>query len=409
MDSAAESTADGIAERIVEMLDRALPGERPIALHEPAFQGGEWDRVRDCLDSGWVSSVGGHVDGFEQALAAYTGIPHALATVNGTAALHSCLVLAGVQPGDEVLLPALTFVGTANPVAHLGATPHFVDTDRATLGVDPLALDDYLSDIARLRGNTCYNRHSDRPLRALVAVHVLGHIGDMDALLAVLERYRIGLIEDAAEALGSWREGRHAGGWARLAALSFNGNKIITTGGGGAILTRDPDLARQARHLTTTAKRPHPWAFEHDQVGYNHRMPNLNAALGEAQLEGIETLLRAKRALAERYQALFDGQAGVELFREPAGCRSNHWLNLLLLDDPAQRDPLLRRAHEQGLQLRPFWTPLNRLPMYRDCPAMPLPATSTLFERGVCLPSSATLELQQDLAHEKYPDHCPSS
>ncbi len=368
-----------------------LPAQRPLPLHEPSFAGNEWALVKDCLDSGWVSSVGAYVDRLEKDLADYTGIGHAVATVNGTAALHTCLMLAGVQAGDEVLLPALTFVGTANPVAAMGAIPHFVDSETESLGIDPVALAGHLDDIADRRADGCYNRRTGRPIRALVVVHILGHVADISALAELAARYRIELIEDAAEALGSWRDARHAGSWARLSALSFNGNKIITTGGGGAVLTDDPALAQRARHLTTTAKLPHPWAFEHDEVGYNYRMPNLNAALGVAQLQRLPELLADKRRLAEDYARAFKAIAGAELHGEPIDCRSNHWLNLILLDRPADRDRLLQQAADEGMLLRPFWTPLDRLPMYRNCPAMPLPVANDLFARGVCLPSSAQL------------------
>lgn len=379
------------SDAILDTLRDLLPERRPIGLHEPEFGDTEKALVADCLDSGWVSSVGQYVDRFEQALAEVTGIPHAVATVNGTAALHTCLILAGVRPGDEVLLPALTFIGSANPVAQLGATPHFVDCEAETLGVDPQRLADYLSDIAELRGDGCFNKHTNRPIRALMVVHVLGHPARMDELAAVAERYRLTLVEDAAESLGSWRGGRHTGSWGRLAALSFNGNKIITSGGGGAILTADSELAQRARHLTTTAKQPHPWAFEHDAVGYNYRLPNLNAALGCAQLERLPERLARKRRLAQRYAAAFAAIDDIHFQLEPADCRSNHWLNLLLLPDAGQRDRLLAAAHAEGIQLRPFWTPLHRQPMYRHAPRMDLPCTEALFARGVCLPSSAAL------------------
>lgn len=378
-------------ETMLERLQQVLPEQRPIALHEPSLDDGAWLRVKDCLDSGWVSSVGRYVDAFEQGLAEYTGIPHVVATVNGTAALHTCLLLAGVRPGDEVLLPALTFVGTANPVAAMGAIPHFVDSAPDTLGVDPEALAAHLDDIAEQHHGECRNRYTGRPLHALIVVHILGHPADMPGLREIAERHRLKLIEDAAEALGSFRDGQHAGSWGDLAALSFNGNKIITTGGGGAVLTRDPHLGRHARHLTTTAKQPHPWAFVHDEVAFNYRMPNLNAALGVAQLARLPTLLQAKRQLAETYRRTFAGLEGVEWFAEPSHCRSNYWLNLILLPDAAQRDALLAAAHARDLLLRPFWTPLHRLPMYTDMPCSELRAAETLHARGVCLPSSAGL------------------
>jgi perosamine synthetase len=385
------ATQDSLADRILERMECVLPAQRPIPLHEPSFGTGAWGLVRDCLDSGWVSSAGAYVDRFEQRLADYTGMAHAVATVNGTAALHTCLLLAGVQPGDEVLLPALTFVGTANAVAAMGAVPHFVDSAPDTLGVDPQALAAQLADIAEHRGGECFNKLSGRPIRALIVVHVLGHIADMPPLRALAYRYGLRLIEDAAEALGSFRDHRHAGHWGALTALSFNGNKIITTGGGGAVLTADAELARHAKHLTTTAKLPHPWAFEHDRVAFNYRLPNLNAALGVAQLEQLSELLAAKRRLAGAYARTFADLEGVQVFVEPSGCHSNHWLNLLLLPDRSQRDAVLTRSHADGLLLRPFWTPLHRLPMYADMPRAELPVAEDLFARGVCLPSSAAL------------------
>ncbi len=380
-----------LTQNILDTLRDLLPPQRPVGLHEPSFGDTEKALVADCLDSGWVSSVGRYVDRFEQDLADVTGIPHTVATVNGTAALHTCLILAGVQPGDEVLLPALTFVGSANPVAHLGATPHFVDCETETLGVDPQRLSEHLADIAELRGDICFNKHSGRPIRALMVVHVLGHPARMNELAAIAERYHLTLIEDAAESLGSWRGERHTGSWGRLAALSFNGNKIITSGGGGAILTADSKLAQLARHLTTTAKQPHPWAFEHDAVGYNYRLPNLNAALGCAQLERLPERLTQKRRLAERYATAFAGIPGLHFQLEPEDCRSNYWLNLLLLPDAEQRDQLLAAAHAEDIHLRPFWTPLHQQSMYADAPRMELPHTEALFARGVCLPSSAAL------------------
>ena len=384
-------SAHKLVDRVLARLDALLPAQRPIALHEPDFQANAWEMVKDCLDSGWVSSVGAYVDRFERDLATYTGVPHVVATVNGTAALHTCLLLAGVRPGDEVLLPALTFVGTANPVAAMGAVPHFVDSAPDSLGVDPEALTAHLAEISEPRDGICVNKSTGRPIRALVVVHILGHVADMPALRRVADAHGLKLIEDAAEALGSFRADRHAGHWGDLTALSFNGNKIITTGGGGAVLTRDPSLARHAKHLTTTAKLPHPWAFEHDEAAFNYRLPNLNAALGVAQLEQLPQLVDAKRRLARAYQQAFDGMSDVDCVAEPIGCRSNYWLNLLLLPDAAARDALLARAHDAGLLLRPFWTPLHQLPMYAAAPRAMLPVAEALFARGVCLPSSAAL------------------
>jgi perosamine synthetase len=384
-----------LTESILSILRKLLPIQRPIGLHEPVFGEREKALTLDCLESGWVSSVGQYVDRFESDLADYTGIPYAIATVNGTAALHACLVLAGVVTGDEVLLPALTFVGSANPVVYQGAVPHFVDCEAETLGIDPQCLTDYLEDIAELRGDTCYNRNTGRPIRALLVVHVLGHPARMAELAEIAQRYRLTLIEDAAESLGSWRDNRHTGSWGHLAALSFNGNKIITCGGGGAVLTNDPELAQRAKHLTTTAKQPHPWAFEHDGVGYNYRLPNINAALGCAQLEQLPERLKQKRQLAQHYANAFAILDTVSLHAEPANCCSNQWLNLLLVPNAHERDLLLEAAHAEKILLRPFWTPLHQSPMFIDAPRMSLPQTESLFARGICLPSSAALAVEK--------------
>jgi perosamine synthetase len=377
-------------EQIVAALQALLPARRPLALHEPTLGQRERALLLDCLDSGYVSSIGAFVERFETRLAERTGVPWVVATVNGTAALHLALILAGVQRGDEVLLPALTFVGTANPVAQLGAIPHFVDSEPVTLGVDPERLEAYLRETCAVRAGDCICRASGRTLRALVVVHVLGHPAAMEPLADLARRWCLVLIEDAAEALGTTLHGRHVGAWGRLTALSFNGNKIVTCGGGGALLTADPRLARHARHLSTTAKLPHPWAFRHDEPAFNYRLPNLNAALGCAQLERLPDHLARKRALADRYRAGLAGLAGVRLLPEPPGARSNHWLNLLQVPAPL-RDPLLQACHDAGLLVRPFWEPLHRLPMYRSCPRMALRVAQALWTGGVCLPSSPDL------------------
>ena len=288
-----------------------------VALHEPRFSGNEWAYVKECLDTGWVSSVGKFVDRFEAQLAEYTGAKRAIAVVNGTAALHVCLLLVGVQPGDEVIVPALTFVATANAVTYCGAIPHFADSEFKTLGLDPDKLDVYLQKIGEVRSDGCYNKQTGRRIKAVVPMHTFGHPVDLDSLIEVSARYRLELVEDAAESLGSFYKGRHTGNWGRVSALSFNGNKIITTGGGGAILTNDEELGLRAKHLTTTARVPHAWELSHDMVGYNYRLPNINAALGCAQLEQLPSFLKQKRALAERYKAAFDEVKGVTFFTEP--------------------------------------------------------------------------------------------
>lgn len=382
------------ATEVVERVEAVVgTAPRPVPLHAPEFAGAEWELVKDTLDSGWVSSVGAYVDRFEAEVARLCGAAYGVAVVNGTAALQIALQVAGVRPGDEVLVPSLTFVATANAVRHAGAVPHFVDSTYDTLGIDPAALGDHLRSVAQQRQNGPVNRYTGAQIRAVVPMHVFGHPVDMDALLALAEGWGLTVVEDAAEALGSKYHGRPCGGLGRIAALSFNGNKIVTTGGGGAIVTSDPELARRAKHLTTTAKLPHRWAFDHDEVGYNYRLPNLNAALGCAQLEQLPQRLASKRRLAERYRAAFDGMGDASIFFEPPGCESNYWLNTLLLSPGLENecDALLDRLNDAGLQCRPAWTPMHHLPMYRDCPRAPLPVTEDLAKRIINLPSSADL------------------
>jgi len=379
----ADTVADGIA--------AVLKG--PAALHEPTFAGREWDYVKDCLDSGWVSTAGDYVERFEAMLADFTGVAHAVATVNGTAALHTALKLIGVQAGDEVIVPTLTFVATANAATYLGAVPHLADCEERTLGLDATKLAAHLETVAEPANGARRNRATGRRIAAVVCMHTFGHPVDLDALVRVCERFGVPLIEDAAESLGSYYKSRHTGNHGRLSILSFNGNKTVTTGGGGAVLTNDDGLAKAARHLTTTAKTPHKWEYAHDQAGFNYRLPNLNAALGCAQLERLPDLLARKRRLAEAYDAAFAGRNGVRFFREPDFARSNYWLNALLLDrDVADdRDAVLERTNARGFMTRPAWTPMHRLPMYDDCPRMDLGAADDLYRRLINIPSSAHL------------------
>lgn len=379
---------------IVSRLKEFLPqNHSSIPLHQPCFSGNEWHYVKDCLDTGWVSSVGEYVQRFEQALTQYTGAQYAIAVVNGTAALHTCLMLAEVNVDDEVLMPALTFVATANAVAYCRAIPHFVDIAPNTLGVDPDKLRDYLRHCAELRDKQCYNRYTGRRIPALVVMHAFGHPVDLDALGNVCDEYHITLIEDAAESLGSRYKQRHTGTIGRLNAVSFNGNKIITTGGGGAILTNDAELSQRARHLTTTAKSPHAWEYVHDRVGYNYRLPNINAAMGLGQLEQITTFVARKRALAKRYQQAFEDVDGITIFSEPEFACSNYWLNLLILDRPdvSLRNELLQTTHTAGILTRPAWELMHKLPMYSSCPHMDLSEAESYFNRIICLPSSVEL------------------
>ena len=381
-------------QRVLQTLKAALPdAQPPVPLHEPSFSGNEWQYVKECLDTGWVSSVGKFVDRFELQLAEYTGARRAIAVVNGTAALHVCLQLVGVERDDEVLVPTLTFIATPNAASYCGAIPHFIDSEERTLGVDPAKLAAYLTEIAELRDEGCCNRATGRRIKALVPMHVFGHPVDLDPLVELCARYRIELVEDAAESLGSFYKGRHTGNLGRVSALSFNGNKVITTGGGGAIITNDEELGELAKHLTTTARVAHQWSFIHDQVGYNYRLPNINAALGCAQMEALPGFIARKRVLATRYADAFAGIAGLRFFVEPHFAKSNYWLNVLLLDEPdlAARDAILQATNAVGLMTRPAWTLMHRLPMYENCPRMDLSVAESLEARLINLPSSSKL------------------
>jgi perosamine synthetase len=378
-------------ERIVEAILSVTGG--PCALHEPVFRGNEGKYVSECISSGWVSSVGAFVDRIEADLCDYTGAGFAVATVNGTAALHVALLLAGVRKDDEVVIPALSFVATANAVSYCGAIPHFVDVNFKTLGMDAPNLERHLSEVAEVSQGTWRNRQSGRRIAAIVPMHTFGHPCDLHELDCIASKYGIPLVEDAAESLGSFYKRKHTGTVGRLGVLSFNGNKIVTSGGGGAILTNDPELAKQAKHLTTTAKTPHKWQFIHDCVGFNYRMPNLNAALACAQLEQLSSFVTQKRETARHYQKAFAGIRDVTVVSEPQGCVSNYWLNAIRLSCSTieVRDALLRASNDVGVMTRPCWTPLNRLPMYQDCPHSALNTTDTLFEQLVNIPSGVAV------------------
>ena len=364
-----------------------------ISLHEPEFSGNEWAYVKECIDTGWVSSVGKYVDEFELKLAEFAGARHAVAVVNGTAALHIALHIAGVTAGDEVLVPALSFVATANAVSHCGAVPHFMDSNKSTLGLDAEALASHLQFVAEHSCDGLRNKNTGRRIAAIVPMHTFGHPADMVEIMEVAARFSLPVVEDAAESLGSTYHDRHTGTIGCMGVLSFNGNKIITTGGGGAILTNDPDIARHAKHLTTTAKQPHRWEFFHDAVAYNYRLPNLNAAVGCAQLERLPDFLARKRHLAEKYRKIFTNMSGIHFVDEPEGCHSNFWLNAVRLSEPnmSVRDDLLALANDAGYQCRPAWTLLNKLPMYQDCPHAELVVAEALEESLINLPSSPKL------------------
>jgi perosamine synthetase len=380
---------------VVAAVQRAVGTPNGIlALHEPVFAGNEVAYLEECIKSTFVSSVGKFVDRFEDMLAEFTGARRAIAVVNGTAALHACFRLAGVEPGDEVISPALTFIATTNAIAYCGATPHFVDSSFATLGMDSQALAARLDAIAQHGANGTINRETGRRIAAITPMHTFGHPVDMDGIIAIARHWDIPIVEDAAESLGSTYKGHAVGSKARLAARSFNGNKIVTTGGGGAILTDDEELGRRAKHITTTAKLPHKWAFVHDEIGFNYRLPNLNAALGCAQLEQIDGFLARKRALAAAYDRVFAGVPGVRFAREPEGTTSNYWLNAILLDEAhaGLRDDVLAALNAAGFGARPVWTLMHRLPMFAACPRGDLRVAESIERRLINLPSSASIQ-----------------
>jgi len=379
---------------------QSVSGIGPVALHEPEFDGNEWEYVKECIDSNFVSSVGKYVDKFERSLEEYTGSKHAIAVSNGTSALHISLLLAGVEQGDEVLVPALTFVATANAIIYCGAEPHFVDSEVDSLGIDPEKLRAYLQSSTSLIDGHCRNRISGKVIRAMVPMHTFGHPSRIRELLEVCKEFKITMVEDAAESLGSYYSNQHTGTFGLLGTLSFNGNKTITTGGGGAILTNNSDLAKQAKHLTTTAKVPHKWRYVHDEIGYNYRLPNLNAALGCAQLENIEFKVIRKRRLFELYQEAFESIRGISILREPTGSRSNYWLQSIILDPQmaSTRNQILDRSNGMGLSTRPVWDLLSTLKPYKDFPSMDLTQADDLVNRVINIPSSPQLAVVKNEA-----------
>lgn len=381
-----------LQQQFVACLEQVLRDARkPVSLHEPEFAGNEWNYVKDCIDTGWVSSVGKYVDEFESRIAEVTGAKHAVAVVNGTAGLHVALHAAGVGAGDEVFVPALTFVATANAVSHCGAVPHFIDSEDRTFGMDPRALSNRLADVAEpVAGGGYRNRFTGRRLAGVVPMHVFGQPMAIEALVEIAGRYGLPVVEDAAESLGAFVSGRHTGTFGSMGVLSFNGNKILTTGGGGAIVTDDPALARRLKSLTTTAKRPHLWDFVHDEIAFNYRMPNLNAALGCAQLEQLPGMLRRKRLLADAYAKTF---ADYPSFTFTNASEGNCWLNSVRLTDASLdvRDSVLKASIDAGYHCRPVWRLMHRLPMYEGCPRGVLQVAEKLERELVNLPSSAFL------------------
>lgn len=367
---------------------RDLYGEKEafIPLHAPTFAGNEKKYLEECIDTTFVSSVGKFVDLFEQKVAEYTAAKHAVVCVNGTNALHIALKISGVEEGDMVITQPLTFIATTNAIVYAGAVPAFVDVDKDTMGLSPTSLERFLQDNAQLRNGTCYHKQTGRRIKACLPMHTFGHACRIEEILAICEHHHIAVVEDAAEAMGSYYKAKHLGTFAKIGVISFNGNKTITTGGGGMILTDDEAIAQRAKHLTTQAKLPHAWEFVHDEIGYNYRMPNINAALGVAQLEQLDGFLVNKRATAEAYKAFFKQQQ-VAFFEERADEHCNYWLNAIILKDKAERDSFLTEMNAKGVMCRPIWQLMNRLPMFVNCERGDLSNAEWLEARVVNIPS----------------------
>lgn len=362
-----------------------------VPLHAPCFIGNEKKYLNECIDSTYVSSVGKFVDHFEEMVADYTGAKRAVVCVNGTNALHMALLLVGVERGDEVLMQPLTFVATANAISYIGAHGVFIDVDLDTLGLSPTKMREWLQVNAEIRGKECYNKITNRRIKACVPMHTFGHSVYLDELLKLCQEYYIELIEDAAEGIGSFYKGRHVGTFGRIGVISFNGNKTITTGGGGMLLFVDEELGKYAKHLTTQAKVPHRWEFVHDHIGYNYRMPNINAALGCAQMECLQEFVNSKRELAELYASFFE-KVDVKFFKEPVNCKSNYWLNALILENRKERDRFLEETNDAGVMTRPVWQLMNRLPMFECWQRGDLSNSEWLEARIVNIPSSVRLQ-----------------
>ena len=358
-----------------------------IPLHEPKFIGNEKRYLSECIDSTFVSSVGRFVDRFEEEIAKYTGAKYAVATSNGTSALHVALLLANVKRNDEVITQPLTFIATCNAIKYCGAQPVFIDVDKDTMGLSPIALKEFLENSTLIENQQCINIKTGKVIKACIPMHTYGHPCRIDVIKDICDKYHIVIIEDAAESLGSVYKNKHTGTYGQMGVMSFNGNKIITSGGGGCLLTDDEELAKKAKHLTTTAKVPHKWDFTHDMIGYNYRMPNLNAALLVAQLENLDSFLLRKQELATKYAKFFNND-NYRFVNEPKGGKSNYWLNSIILNNKQQRDDFLNETNSQGVMTRPIWTLMNKLPMFKDCQCGDLTNSKWLEDRVVNIPSS---------------------
>lgn len=362
-----------------------------VPLSAPKFIGNEKKYMEECIDSTYVSSVGKFVDRFEEDIASYTGCKRAVVCVSGTNALHMSLMLADVKRNDEVLTQALTFVATCNALSYIGAIPVFLDVDKDTMGLSPTAVREWLTKNSEQKDGECYNKRTGRRIKACVPMHTFGHPMHLDELVDILKEYHIELVEDAAESIGSLYKGKHTGTFGKVGALSFNGNKTITTGGGGMMLFNDEELGAYAKHLTTQAKVPHRWEFRHDHIGYNYRMPNINAALGCAQLENIEVYVNNKRETAKAYEEFFRNVPDIDFFVEPENTRSNYWLNVLIMKDKSSQLKFLQETNDNGVMTRPIWELMNRLPMFENCQHDSLDNTIWFADRVVNIPSSVRL------------------
>lgn len=378
--------------QITDFIHQLFGTEETVPLHAPLFIGNEKKYLEECIDTTFVSSVGKFVDRFEENMAAYTGAKKAVVCVSGTNALHMAMMLAGVERDDEVLTQALTFIATCNAISYIGAHPVFIDVDMETLGLSPKAVLQWLAKNAELRNGVCYNKNSGRRVKACVPMHTFGHPVKIDELVAICKEWNIELVEDAAESIGSLYKGKHTGTFGKVGAISFNGNKTITTGGGGMLLFQDEELGKLAKHLTTQAKVPHRWAFVHDHIGYNYRMPNINAALGCAQLENIDRYVENKRETATIYADYFKNIPEISFFTEPENCRSNYWLNVVILKDKNAQQEFLEYTNDHGVMTRPVWELMNRLEMFKNCETDGLKNTQWLADRIVNIPSSVRLK-----------------
>ena len=376
---------------LLSFIKSLYPNDNPVPLHAPRFQEKEKEYLVDCIDSTYVSYVGPYVIKFEDLTKAYTGVRHAIAMVNGTAAIQIALIAAGMKPGDEVITQALTFVATANGIKHAGGEPVFVDVDKDTLGMSPNALSDFLSQNIEKREDGCYNKKTGRKVFAVMPMHTFGLACRIEQIKAICDEWGLLLIEDAAESLGTFVGGTHTGNFGIASILSFNGNKPVTTGGGGMILTNDDAIAEKARHISTTAKRKHQWEFFHDELGWNYRLPNINAAIGFAQMERIDSIIENKRQTAQFYSE-WGCKNGVQFIHEMPGTHSNYWLNAMVVKDRDEREEFLAYSNANGVQTRPIWVLMNKLPMYKESFAGPLENSLWLEDRIVNVPSSVRVE-----------------